>query len=86
MTKDRAKPEELTAAHNTLPFGTMVRVTHLKNHRTVVVRIIDRGIKPAGPIIDLCREAAEKLDMIHEGSARVRLEVLPDNWKTSRKW
>ena len=85
-TKERARQGDLTAAHNTLPFGTQVRVTHLKNKKTVVVRIIDRGIRLPGAIIDLSREAAEKLDMIHEGSARVRLEVLPDELKTSRKW
>src|SRR4051812_13615100 len=85
-TKDRARQGELAAARNTLPFGTQVRVTHLKNKKSVVVRIIDRGIKTPGAIIDLSRQAAEQLDMIHEGSAQVRLEVLPDNLKTSRKW
>ncbi len=79
LTKRRAGKDELTAAHNRLPFGTRVRVTHLKNGKSVEVRITDRGITVRGAIIDLCKEAAEKLDMIHEGSARVSLEILPDD-------
>jgi rare lipoprotein A len=79
LAKRRAGKDELTAAHNRLPLGTRVRVTHLKNGKSVVVRITDRGITVRGAIIDLCKEAAEKLDMIHEGSARVSLEILPDD-------
>jgi rare lipoprotein A len=79
LAKRRAGKEELTAAHNRLPLGTRVRVTHLKNGKNVVVRITDRGLTNRGAIIDLCKEAAEKLDMIHEGSARVSLEILPDD-------
>jgi rare lipoprotein A len=79
LAKRRAGKDQLTAAQNRLPLGTRVRVTHLKNGKSVVVRITDRGISVRGAIIDLCKEAAEKLDMIHEGSARVSLEVLPDD-------
>jgi rare lipoprotein A len=79
LAKRRAGKDELTAAHNRLPLGTRVRVTHLKNGKSVVVRITDRGITVRHAIIDLCKEAAEKLDMIHEGSARVSLEILPDD-------
>jgi rare lipoprotein A len=79
LAKQRAGKDELTAAHNRLPLGTRVRVTHLKNGKSVVVRVTDRGISVRGTIIDLCKEAAEKLDMIHEGSARVSLEILPDD-------
>ena len=79
LAKRRAGKDELTAAHNRLPLGTRVRVTHLKNGKSVEVRITDRGITVRGAIIDLCKEAAEKLDMIHEGSARVSLEILPDD-------
>jgi rare lipoprotein A len=75
----RRAGKELTAAHNRLPIGTKVRVTHLGNKKNVVVRITDRGISKRNVIIDLCKEAAEKLDMIREGSARVRLEILPDD-------
>jgi rare lipoprotein A len=79
LAKRRAGKDELTAAHNYLSLGTRVRVTHLKNGKSVVVRITDRGITNRGAVIDLCKEAAEKLDMIHEGSARVSLEILPDD-------
>lgn len=78
-TKRRAGKDELTAAHNRLPLGTRVRVTHLANQRSVVVRIIDRGTFNRHAMIDLCKEAAEKLGMVSEGSARVRLEILPDD-------
>jgi rare lipoprotein A len=69
--------DALTAAHRTLPFGTMVRVTNLKNDRSVVVRINDRG--PHGPtsqIIDVSGRAARELDMIKDGRAKVTLEVV----------
>ena len=66
----------LTAAHRTLPFGTRVRVTHLENGRSVVVRVNDRGPFVEGRIIDLSRAAAEEIDMVEEGTARVRVEVL----------
>jgi rare lipoprotein A len=79
LAKRRAAKNELTAAHNRLPLGTRVRVTHLGNGKNVVVRITDRGITKRSALIDLSKEAAEKLDMLREGSARVRLEVLPDD-------
>ncbi|HKP92647.1 MAG TPA: septal ring lytic transglycosylase RlpA family protein [Chthoniobacterales bacterium] len=77
-TKSRAEVGELTAAHRRLPFGTRVRVTHLGNHKTVDVCIIDRLVGRRIAVIDLCKEAAEQLGMVSEGRARVRLEVLPD--------
>ena len=79
LAKRRAGKDELTAAHNRLPLGTKVRVTHLANKKSVVVRITDRGIHKRGTIIDLCKEAAEQLDMVREGSAKVELEILPDD-------
>jgi rare lipoprotein A len=79
LTKHRAGKDELTAAKNGLPLGTKIRVTHLGNNKNVVVRITDRGVYTRGTVIDLSKEAAEKLDMIREGSARVRLEILPDD-------
>ena len=79
LAKRRAGKDELTAAHNRLPLGTKVRVTHLGNGKSVVVRITDRGISDRRDSIDLCKEAAAKLDMLREGSARVRLEILPDD-------
>jgi rare lipoprotein A len=75
------------AAHASFPFGTRVRVTHLGNRRQVEVRIVDRGPCRAqlqkGIIIDLSHAAAEKLGMIRQGKARVRLEVL--KWGRSKK-
>jgi rare lipoprotein A len=69
---------ELTCAHKTLPFGTKVRVTRLDNKRSVVVRVNDRGPYSAGYIVDLSRKAAEELDIIKAGNARVKVEVLED--------
>jgi rare lipoprotein A len=58
---EHVNPRALTAAHRTLPFGTMVRVTHRKNERSVVVRINDRGPFVRGRVIDLTAEAASAL-------------------------
>jgi rare lipoprotein A len=66
-------PAGLTAAHRTLPFGTRVLVTNVRNGKTVVVRIIDRGPYGRGRIIDVSRAAARELDMIESGTARVIL-------------
>lgn len=79
LARRRAGKDELTAAHNRLPLGALVRVTLLRNGKSVVVRITDRGITSRRVLIDLCKEAAEKLGIIDEGSSRVRLEVLPDD-------
>jgi rare lipoprotein A len=65
---------KLTAAHKTLPFGIYVLVTNLDNGATVVVRINDRGPFVKGRIIDLSRAAAERIDMIRMGTARVKIE------------
>jgi rare lipoprotein A len=64
-------PNGLTAAHRTLPFGTKVRVTNVRNGRTVLVRINNRGPYGRGRIIDLSRAAARELDMIRSGTTRV---------------
>ncbi len=71
----RYDPRLLTGAHRTLPFGTAVRVTRLEDGRSVVVRVNDRGPFRRSRIIDLSRAAAERLDMIRAGTARVRLEL-----------
>lgn len=68
----------LTAAHPDLPFGTRLRVTHLDNRRSVVVTVNDRGPFIKGRVIDLSRAAAEKLDFISSGLAKVRVEVLAE--------
>ena len=66
-------PKGFTAAHRTLPFGTMVLVTNTRNGRTVVVRINDRGPFGRGRIIDVSRAAATRLGMIDSGTATVSL-------------
>ena len=66
----------LTAAHKTLPFDSVVRVTNLRNGRSVVVRINDRGPYVGERIIDLSAAAARKIGMINKGVDRVRVELL----------
>jgi len=67
---------EFTAAHRTLPFNCVVRVTNLNNGREVEVRVIDRGPFVGDRILDLARAAAVSLDMIGPGTAPVRIELL----------
>ena len=83
LAKRRAGEEEYTAAHNRLPIGTLVRVTYLKNGKSVLVRITDRGINAPKIKIDLCKEAAEQLGMLTKGIARVRMEVLAETTGSS---
>lgn len=72
---ERFNKHALTAAHRKLKMGTRVRVTRTKNGRSVIVRINDRG--PYGrAIIDLSEAAARKLDMLDDGIAKVRIEVV----------
>ena len=78
LAKNRAGPEELTAAHDRLPIGTLVRVTNLKNRKSALVRITDRGIRSKKVKLDLCKEAAEELGIVSKGVARVRMEVLAE--------
>jgi rare lipoprotein A len=66
----------LTAAHRTFPFGTKVRVTNLDNNKTVIVRVNDRGPFKEGRIMDLSMGAAKQIDLILNGTARARLEVI----------
>lgn len=68
---ERADPENLTAAHRSLPFGTMVRVTNTRNGRSVVVRINDRGPFTRGRVIDVTPAAARALGF--SGVASVKL-------------
>jgi rare lipoprotein A len=69
---------QLTAAHRTLPFGTRVRVTNLRNARSVIVRVTDRGPFAPGRVIDVSRCAARQLGFLRRGIAQVRLETLTD--------
>jgi rare lipoprotein A len=68
--------ERLTAAHQTLPFGTYVLVENLENGRMVQVRINDRGPFVEGRIIDLSRAAARDIGMLGPGTARVRIKLV----------
>ncbi len=70
---------EMTAAHRDLPFGSKVRVTNLRNHRSVVVTITDRGVLFSDRVIDLSYGAAKQLQMIKSGVDRVNLEVMTTN-------
>jgi rare lipoprotein A len=71
---------ELVAAHRTLPFGSVVRVTNLKNGRSVILRVIDRGPygrnHRKGCIIDVSRGAARRLRFVRDGLVRVRIVVM----------
>lgn len=66
----------LTAAHKTIPLNAKVRVTNLTNNKSVIVRINDHGPHARGRIIDLSRAAAAQIDMIENGTARVKVEVI----------
>jgi len=66
----------LTAAHLTLPFGTIVRVTNLKNNKNILLRINDRGPYIGGRIIDVSLAAAKRLGFVYEGITQVRIEVV----------
>jgi rare lipoprotein A len=68
---ERANPNAMTAAHRSLPFGTVVRVTNERNGRSVNVRINDRGPFVGGRIIDVTRAAAHQLGFINAGTAKV---------------
>ncbi len=67
---------QMTAAHKTLPLGTVVRVVDLKTHKSVVVRINDRGPFIPGRIIDLSYAAAKELGIVGPGTALVGLKIL----------
>jgi rare lipoprotein A len=69
---------DLTMAHPSLPFGTRVRVTNLRNGRSVVVRVNDRGPFVGTRIADLSQAAAASIGMLSRGLARARIEVLGD--------
>ena len=70
------RQSELTAAHPSLPFGTMVKVTNTQNSKSVDVRINDRGPTQAGRVIDLSSAAAAKIGIKKIGTAPVKLEVV----------
>lgn len=73
---ERFDASAMTMAHPTLPFGTRVRVTNLRNGRSVVVRVNDRGPFVGSRIADLSHGAASAIGMVRRGIASVRIEVL----------
>lgn len=73
----------MTAAHNTLPLGTFIKVTNIRNNRWVVVKVTDRLHAANRRIVDLTQAAAKKLGFIHWGLTRVRVEVVSKGFVNS---
>ena len=73
---------DFTAAHRTFPFNSMVKVTNIKNGRSVIVRVNDRGPYHGGRIIDLSYLAAKKLGYLKKGVAKLKIQLL---YKKSKK-
>ncbi|MCF8244764.1 MAG: septal ring lytic transglycosylase RlpA family protein [Saprospiraceae bacterium] len=67
---------KFTAAHKTLAFGTMLKVTRLDNNKSVQVRVTDRGPFISGRVVEVSRAAAESLGLIQDGSTRVKVEIV----------
>jgi len=75
-TGEKFSQKKLTAAHNTLPLGTWIRVTNLRNKKSVIVRVNDRLHHLNTRLVDLSREAARRLGYVSNGLAKVKVEVL----------
>lgn len=73
---EKFDPNELTAAHPSLPFGTKLRVTNTANGQSVTVRVNDRGPYVAGRVVDVSYSAARALGMVGSGTAPVKLDVV----------
>lgn len=73
---ERFNPGGLTAAHRTLPFGTQLRLTNVRNGRSVVVRVNDRGPFVRGRMLDVSRGAAFALGFVGQGTAQLRVEPM----------
>ncbi len=73
---------KLSAAHRTLPFGTMIKVTNLNNGQSVVVKVNDRGPFVDNRIVDLSFQAAKEIDMVNDGVVNVTLEVIQKDMVT----
>ena len=73
---ERFNKQSFTGAHKQLPFGTIIRVTNLRNGKDVYVRINDRGPFVRGRIVDISRAAAEAIGFRKRGVAKVRVEVV----------
>lgn len=71
------EPRAFTAAHRSLPFGSVLRVTRTDSGQSVYVRVTDRGpFGPRGRIVDLSRAAAERLEMLRAGVVKIKLEIV----------
>lgn len=80
------EPSAFTAAHRSLPFGTVLRVTRVDGGQSVLVRVTDRGpYGPRGRILDLSRAAADRLGMLRAGVAKVKVEVLEYGPRKTRR-
>jgi rare lipoprotein A len=73
---EKLRDDQLTAAHKTLPFGTVVKVTALRTGKATTVRITNRGPFIKGRIIDLSQAAAKELGIIKSGIAKVRVDII----------
>jgi rare lipoprotein A len=76
---------KLTGAHKTLPFGTVVKVTRTDNNKSVQIRINDRGPFISGRVIEMSREAANRIGLISDGSASVKVEVVSEKTEAEEK-
>lgn len=76
---------DMTAAHKTLPMNTVLRVDNLENGKSIIVRINDRGPFVRGRIIDLSNKAANEIDMVRRGTAKVKITVLGYNGEIENK-
>ncbi len=75
---EKYRANKFTAAHKTLPFGTVVKVTNIANKESVNVTINDRGPYVEGRVIDLSKAAAEKLKFFNQGVGEVSIEIVDD--------
>ncbi|MBN8806300.1 MAG: hypothetical protein BGO58_07330 [Sphingopyxis sp. 65-8] len=75
---ERFDPDQMTAAHPTLAFGSKVRVTNLSNGQSVIVRVNDRGPFGGRRVIDISQAAAKEIGMHRSGTARVSLTLVAD--------
>jgi rare lipoprotein A len=75
---DLYDPDKMTAAHNRLPMGTMIKVTNLRNKRWVIVKVNDRLHFRNKRLVDLSRAAASQLGYVRRGLSKVRVEVLDE--------
>lgn len=82
---ERFDMNKLTAAHRTYPFGTVLKVTNLRNNKQVTVRVNDRGPYVGGRVIDLSKQAARELGFINSGVTKVKIEVVRKDAKNDKK-